>query len=323
MEYMAYVIPAFLPVEHALFMEEVGMPNFFSTCSLLCDNFRQEILETGEEPWELMEAFCLPIVERHLKTCKSHPRQETLLKHASLEILDVPFIVPYPIHGDLTNNIMASEMAFLSPLPKSKFLHAVALQRTINIHQLPPNLTLLQLQALSKRIMICERSALSSSILYVCASCIMANQGKKGRGQCKYDLESEELICSICQSHSILSISTIGRIISLRTDRFYLAPCCGMVQLYTGRGDEFYLKQCFHKPFKKPKALKKRCELCSNLAIQESHDAVDHLTGEQHTIFLCQRHTPHSVALKHVTNWSQLQEEIRKRDRPLFKMKSK
>jgi hypothetical protein len=50
----------------------------------------------------------------------------------------------------------------------------------------------------------------------------------------------------------------------------------------------------------------------------EAHQAVDHLTGLLHTTYLCQRHTPHEDALRHVVNWRQLQEEIHKRDKPLF-----
>ncbi len=213
----------------------------------------------------------------------------------------------------------------------------MALQRTIHAHQLPPNLTQLQLGALSDRMRICERSALSCNVLYVCVSCVMANQQticRKGRafptrGQCKYDFDTDSLLCSVCQSHSIISINTLGRIISLRNYRFYLAPCCATVQMYTGRGDEFQLTAdstpttCPHarqsRASQKPS--KKRCELCGNVALPEAHSTVDHLTGEPHCTYLCQRHTPHPDSLKHVTNWRQLQEEIRRRDRPLFALR--
>jgi hypothetical protein len=209
----------------------------------------------------------------------------------------------------------------------------VIMQRTIHAHQLPPNLTQLQFSALSARMRVCERSALSGSVIYVCISCVMANQQticRKGkafptRGQCKLDLDSESLICSVCQSHSIISINTLGRIISIRNYRFYLTPCCCTVQIYTGRGDEFQdtPATCPHKQVKTPvKTQKKRCELCSNVALPEPHSSVDHLTGEQHHTHLCQRHTPHLDSLKNVTNWRQLQDEIRNRDKPLFAIRN-
>jgi hypothetical protein len=457
MEYASYVITTNLPVEYEILCEEHCMQTFFSTCPLTCDAFRQEVLETGEESWDSLEAYCSPIVERHSRACKSRhkTRQSDIFPVIKLNpsfadhLQDIPFIVPYSVHlEDSTNCIMASEMAFLGlsasaspsglnqeikptsgltseglsvkfnenknqnalidlapqidecqcamdcsigsfssaaesgiaviapevdtmklkgfnsshhtggrksthatgpsgpgpksarPLKSSKQSHgiqdnlinheqAVVMQRTVHTHQLPPNLTKLQLSALSARMRVCERSALSGSVLYVCISCVLANQQticRKGkafptRGQCKYDFDSQSLICSVCQSHSIISISTLGRIISLRNYRFYLAPCCSTVQVYTGRGDEFQdtPETCPHKQVKtSSKISKKRCELCSNVALQESLVSVDHLTGELHHTNLCQRHTPHSDALKHVTNWRQLQEEIRRRDRPLF-----
>ena len=350
MEYCAYILPTYLPVEHSLLAGE-GMDGLFTSCPLLCDAFRQEVLITGEEDWQSMEAYCAPIVERHTRACKSklllstNPnatqaptrRQqeqfqavklgETSLKH----LPDLPIIVPYAIHlDDSTHKIMASEMRFLGlrePPLDLKFEQAVALQRAIHVKPLPPNLTQIQIRALSSRVRVCERSALSGCILYTCIQCIMGGQqaiNRKGktfptRGQCKLDLDSDDLICSICHHHSVLSVNALGRIISMKNHQFYLAPCCCTVQPYTGRGDEFQGQACHHKPTRPAsKNTKRRCELCTNIALIEPHEAVDHLTGEPHTTYLCQRHTPHADALRHVVNWRQLQEEIRKRDKPLF-----
>ena len=121
MEYAAYVIPTYLPVEHEILSSECGMHNFFSTCPLTCDTFRQEVLVTGEEAWGDLEAYCTPIVERHSRACKSrqrtHQDQFPVVKlppASSARLANLPFIVPYAIHmGDSTNCIMASEMAFL------------------------------------------------------------------------------------------------------------------------------------------------------------------------------------------------------------------
>jgi hypothetical protein len=390
MEYCSYVLPTYLPVEHGLLAAEGNDGLLFTTCQLACDSFRQEILVTGEESWETLEAYCVPIVERHTRACKSravmHSNDQMVssklgnnnnnnnnskpelfqsikLCPASIQHLpDLPIIVPYGIHlDDPTHKIMGSEMRFLgihqattapsapsalaapltpsTPLkpeskPESKALkleHAVALQRTIHAKPLPQNLTQIQIKALAHSIRKCERSALSGSILYACIQCIMAGQQaihRKGktfptRGQCKLDLDTEDLICSVCHNHSIISISALGRIISIKNHQFYLAPCCCSVQPYTGRGDEFQLQNppqpCPHKPVRPPsKTTKRRCELCTNIALVDAHQAVDHLTAESHTTYLCQRHTPHADALRHVVNWSQLQEEIRKRDKPLF-----
>ena len=342
MEYCAYVVPTFLPVEHDLLAAE-GMESLFTSCPLLCDAFRQEVLVNGEEPWEALEAYCFPLVDRHTRACKSKSLtlkgrpQESLqmvkLSPASLQHLPTfPVIVPYPIHfDDLTHCIMGSELRFLGlhqDPPIIKHEQAVALQRAIHIKPFPPNLTKMQVRALSAHAKVCQRSALSGSVLYACIHCIMGGQQavhrKNGRpfptrGQCKLDLSINDLVCSVCHNRSILSISAVGRVISIKSHQFYLAPCCCTIQPYLGKGDEFQETACPHKATRPPsKNTKRRCALCPNIALIEPHEAVDHLTGEPHTTYLCQRHTPHEDALRHVSNWSQLQEEIRKRDKPLF-----
>jgi hypothetical protein len=352
MEYCAYVLPAYMPVEHTLLAGE-GMEGLFMSCPLQFDAFRQEALITGEEEWDALEAYCAPIVERHVRTCKGRnhlPLQKSrqteqsslqLVKLSPTELKDLPqlpVIVPYAIHlGDATHCIMGGELRFLSLLHTGlRHEHAVALQRAIHTDPLPSNLTQLQIRALSAHIRTCQRSALSGSVLYACMHCIMggqqaihrknSNKAFPTRGQCKLDLAMDDLICSVCHnSHSILSISALGRIISIKNHQFYLAPCCCTVQPYTANGDEFQVSSaqptltCRHKA-KRPalKHTKRRCELCSNVALVQPHEAVDHLTAEPHSVYLCQRHTPSEDALRHVVNWSQLQEEIRKRDKPLF-----
>jgi len=54
MEYCAHVIPAYMPVEEELLLGEPGMAAFFTGCSLVCDAFRQGVLVTGEEDWQVM-----------------------------------------------------------------------------------------------------------------------------------------------------------------------------------------------------------------------------------------------------------------------------
>jgi hypothetical protein len=358
MEYCAYVIPAYLPVEHGILAAE-GVDGLFTTCALLCDTFRQEVLVTGEEDWSLLEAYCAPIVDRHTRACKSRslllackPRQQELFQAVKLcrasvhHLPTLPIITPYAIHlDDPTHKIMGSEMQFLGLLDRLgdtmneskpfKYEQAVALQRAIHIKPLPQNLTDIQIAALSVHMRKCERSAISGSVLYACMQCIMGGQqaiNRKGkvfptRGQCKLDFDTDSLICSVCHGHSIISISAVGRIISLKNNQFYLAPCCCTVQPYTAKGDEFQSSltdtasttNCHHRPYRTAsKNTKRRCELCANIALVQPHEAVDHLTGEPHTTYLCQRHTPHEDALQHVVNWRMLETEIRRRDKPLF-----
>ena len=321
------------------------MLGFFTSCQVMCDTFRQEVMQTGEEEWTVMDGYCKGLVERHTRACKNRVHQRTVGASPKMTqsmaggMAVMPFIVPYSLHlDDSSHAIMGNEMAFLGLSHQDGQLLrcTVAMQRTITVHRLPENVVDLQMRAMAKRMRVCEQSALSGSVLYTCVACIMSGQqGARRdwskmpmRGQCRMDLDRGVLVCSSCHSDAVLSISTLGQVVSLRQNRFYLAPCCCTVQPYQGRGDEFqclfdhesmeYVVKCCHMPVGQARYVKKRCEICSNVAVG-GHSAVDHLTGEMKTVHLCQRHTPHEDVLGMVANWRQLEDEVRRRNRPLFR----
>lgn len=320
MEYCAFVIPAYLPAEEEVLLGEPGMPGFFAGCTLVCDAFRQDVLLTGEEGWGDMEAYCVPIVERHLRACRSKGRGKAGDgKVAGAEFcLDVPYVVPYDAHlEDPSHRIMGAEMAFLG-VGGGRHEHTAALQRMVSVAPLPENLRDRQLVALRRRAAVCERSALSLATLYVCASCVMTGHARRPRGECRLDVEAGNLLCPHCQG-MVVSVSMLGRIVAVRQNRYYLAPCCGAVRLYTGTGEEFFQEECGHAQGRPAGRARPRCELCPNLALAEGITRVDHLTGELRTARLCQRHTPHEDSLGMAVNWRQLEAEVRRRDRPLFR----
>ena len=207
----------------------------------------------------------------------------------------------------------------------------------------------------------CERSALEATALYICLSCSLAGNSHKPlqvRGRCRLQVGWEEsgadlygdqsFICSVCQKSSVIKVGTLGRVVGLRNQRFFLAPCCLSVQVYNGSGVEFQTEfcdpdffggECMERNAWRPdirpemcchgrarvaaKLPRPRCDICVETSsggtiTPEVFSAVDHLTGEMRYIRLCPRHTPHAEILKHVANWAELIEEVRKRDRPLF-----
>ena len=362
MEYCAYVIPKYLPAEYIIIKDDPGMGTFFSSCHLLCDTFRQELLNDESTNdfdnvldkkkgniWDDLEFFCSGIVGKHIKNCKSknHSSIETKFssKKSSLEAAEIfsviPRILPYSIHHeDDTNNIMASELGLLDFVKENQsvLLQVVSMQQHIQIFPLPYNLIQLQIKSIQKRMNICERSAMSGTIMYLCLMCMNGQaKGFQTRGQCRLDVKgssSNGLVCSICQNKAVISIGTLGRLVNLCGHQYYMTPCCCSVQLYTGCGDEFAetmedvleetpRQQCRHRPIKIViKNARRRCEICSNIAAYEAHSYVNHLTGQMHVMYLCPRHTPCNEVLKYIANYSQFMIEVIKRDKPLFALKN-
>ena len=303
----------------------------------------------------------------------------------------LPYVTPYNVHlDDATHRILGSELAVLDlnrqPSavcgagseaaslggPKERrgrhYETVAAMQRLLCVSSLPGNIVRMQLRSLGACMSLCERSALDGMMLYICASCGLCSGGSarnaQTRGQCRLDgglfvdewgcagsASQSGLVCSHCQTPSVMAVNSLGRVVSLRNQRFFLAPCCCTVQVYRGAGVEFQTEYCqgrggdanavspglsrdlaFHScPHQKKKAQQRpqraKCEVCQTASAgavaPEVFTAVDHLTGRMHSIRLCSRHAPRVEALRHVANWRQLIEEVGKRDRPLFAASSR
>ena len=290
----------------------------------------------------------------------------------------LPYVTPYDIHlDDGMHRILGSELAvldqtFARPAPacieEAGSLQrggghetVAAMQRLLCVSPLPANVVRMQLRSLGACMGVCERSALDGMALYICVACGLcsggASRSAQTRGQCRLDgaLFSAEagcagavnrsgLVCSHCQTPSVLAVNTLGRVVTLRNQRFFLAPCCCTVQAYGGSGGEFHSEYCFEggegvsrgelsggvtlhvcqhqrkRPQQRPQ--RARCEVCqttsSGAVAPEVFTAVDHLVGCMRSIRLCSRRAPRAESLKQVANWAQLMAEVNKRDRPLF-----
>ena len=236
------------------------------------------------------------------------------------------------------------------------------MQRLLCVSSLPANVIRMQLRSLGACMGVCERSALDGMTLYICVSCGLGSSGAtrstQTRGQCRLDgglfstesgcsgAAKSDLVCKHCQTPSVFAVNTLGRVVTLRNQRFYLAPCCCTVQMYGGSGVEFQseysltsgdsrqgargelplgvtLHSCSHRKKKyQTRPQRARCEVCqttsSGAVAPEVFTVVDHLAGCMRSIRLCSRHAPRQETLKQVANWRQLMDEVNKRDRPLF-----
>ena len=381
MEYCAHVVPSYLPSEFDVISGEPGMPAYFIGVPLACDVFRQDMLNNMESgcdiAWPLLEEHCAVVVDKHTRVCKNKVKTKREDHGVGVKMeLDMvqafsslPFVIPYAVHlEDSDHRMIGSELAVLDQTcgesedmdvkrARHQYEAVAAMQRILSVSSLPANVIRMQLRSLRARMGVCERSALDGVTLYICASCGLgspcAARSIQTRGQCRLDGAEwfggsgdakPKFICSHCQMPAMIAVNTLGRIVALRSQRFYLAPCCGTVQVYRGTGVEFQseyclngvgegsrgelsqgvtLHSCLHQRIKtQPRPQRARCEVCQSTSAgavaPEFFTVVDHLAGCMRSIRLCSRHAPRQEALLRVANWRQLMDEVNKRDRPLF-----
>ena len=342
--------------------------------------------EASARVWSLLEEHCAVLVDKHTRACKSRvrvrkedlPGASKLNGDAVQAFATLPYLPSYEVHlEDASHCVRAGELAFLTGAGtaglvgyESSILVSVAMmQRLIQVYPLPRNLVQMQLRSLHARMRVCERSAMEGMLLHVCSICGLSGGGQRGfhvKGQCRMDASEaywmdtgaeaggggDNLVCTVCQRRSVMAVNTLGRVVVLRQQRYYLAPCCFSVQVYSGWGGEFQTEYCdpdyygqelmerlAWRPDIRPSACthrrvkaagkpqRARCEVCvgngaganvGGSVAPETFTSVDHLSGAVRSIRLCHRHAPTAEALRFVCNWRQLMAEVQKRDRPLF-----
>ena len=300
MEYLARVLPAYMPVHAALLTDhDASVGGFFRKLPGLCDEYRQQLdgpARAGD--WPAMLRACRELVERvsRFKRCQRAraPRQAPApipLAEGAGPYLDMPVL----------RGATPDEFALLGLAVglDGRVLHG--LQSRVRVHRLPPNLRQLQLDAIA-RARLCRRTAFFRTRRYLCVACVLLNRPVQGL-LFRLDTLSHQLLCAGCLSADLLSVDLIGRVLQIRDEHYFLCPTCLTPQVYCGHARLWAQDgPCPHTPVPRRRAPRPSCPICLEAASGGVLRRVDHLTGELHTIAYCQRHTPAPEAVQACAN---------------------
>lgn len=289
MEYLARVVPVFMPV-HAAFLtdQDACTGGFFRKIPVICDEYRQQL-----EPWALagdwtaMLAASRGIVERasRFKRCQRVRQPRGLPAPAALgemgqAYLDAPRLMDStPDEFALMGLALGLEGRVLQ-----------ALQTRLRVYPLPANLRQMQLDALA-RSGTSRRMAFLRTRRSLCVSCVLMNR-RADAFRCRLDTVAQELVCASCPSKALVSVDLVGRVLQIDSEHLFLCPSCVTVQPYiadpsvwSGHGP------CTHAPRPRPRAQRHACAVCLEPGSGVGLHRVDHLTGQMHWFPYCQRHT--------------------------------
>jgi len=281
------------------------MSGFFKRIPMVCDELRQNIDNKNHHLWWMdIQNQCKQMVERvsRLKRCHriQHVRNPSLsLCNENVErYWDIP----------LLHNLSLDEYKIFGMTLSVHGPTLCHIQREIQIHPLPSNLLEYQLACLGANDSITKRLAFLKSRRYICMNCLLNH---KNAMQCKLRLDTltHELVCTTCLKNNLICVNLLGRIMRFKKMNFLLCPCCLSIQQYTS-GEQFWVPgtNCKHKeiirePISKNKTL---CSVCSDPALQNPVDRVDHITGIMNHFYYCQRHFPRPETLQHCVNVRQM-----------------
>lgn len=338
-EYISVVVPLYFPAEHEALLDAHPVGPFFAAAPSLADQFRQEHLDTGLEPWADLERAAAQTVDRVARAysrskCRAppHPRrppQGEPTQATLLRALATPRIVPY---GGVSATLQA-DYAILAGRheedPELSVLHNL-----LRTAPLPSNIFELQHQALRRTAQRCERRAALQRTKHLCLLC----ERRGRRGAARLSSRTFRVVCQTCRDNesSIVTVDMLGRVLWSQGRQYVLAPCCGTVQEYRGTGQDLCAWPCPHgrvepESFvrvpccgslidrddlrgptcpvcrapralpggKRPRAL---CATCGAAALSRAHETLDHLRGRLQLVHLCQRHTPPEDLLRRTCN---------------------
>lgn len=319
MEYVARVLPVHMPAQAAyLTGRDPSSPLFFRRLPLLCDEFRQSLDSPEAVRWPQLRAACANLIDKvaRLKKAGSVPaNRDPHLNHPSnnnppgghagtsvMQHWEAPKLHGTKLSGEY--RLLAQALGLNEPLLR-------AIQNSVQIFALPPNLRALQEAALVRAGPGGTRSAYLSTRLMLCAHCIVAGKNVE-QTRLRLNTLTQRLLCSCCGRDELISVDMLGRVLRHKQQFFVLCPSCTTIHPYTGE-QLWHNAPCTHRTLqRRPKVQPKArhpCTICSEPTTMPPIERVDHLQGVMREFFFCQRHAPRPDALRHCKNARQLEEQ--------------
>lgn len=311
-EYVARVLPAYIPAQSAFLMEkDANTSTYFRRIPALCDELRMSL----DDPvcptpgWPQILVLCAGIMDKVSRLKKSNALAPARDPHAAMlqatpaptlrSLWDAPLLLGTPT---------ADEYRILSQALAIHGDGLACIQLNVRISPLPGNLRRLQEDALARVSAGSRRATFLKSRYHICTQCTLSHKNPQPL-RLRLDTLSQAMVCSSCMTNPLISIDMVGRVLQLRTQSLYLCPGCVSVQEY--RGEQAWLKApCSHRvrpPSKKTAKPKRFCFTCQEPANQVSVERVDHHTGRMTVFAFCQRHVPRLDVLLRCVNARQIE----------------
>jgi hypothetical protein len=302
MEYLARVVPAYMPVQAALLTDDDAPTGaFFKKLPAICDEYRQQLEAQPEGlAWAGLRGQCLELVERvsRFKRCQRPRPARRAQPRLTLPGGAVAYLVAPRLLSDSADEFGLLGLALGLDGPALQ-----AVQRCVQVHTLPSNLRDAQLARLAGA-GLCRRTAYFRTHRHLCIQCVLAHRHVDAL-RCRLDTVSQGLVCATCLQGDLVCVDLLGRVLQVHDEHFILCPACLTVQPY--RADErTWADTCTHAAPPAPRPPRPSCCVCLEAGPALALQRVDHLTGQLHTFNYCPRHAPRHETARSCANVAQL-----------------
>jgi hypothetical protein len=170
------------------------MASYQSTCVIMCDTFRQEIIANGNEPWDVINNGAASAIDKCMRVCKFKMMRHNIVAKGDLgkEFREDALNLRYAFDDMYTLNTVYSS----SDLAVRQCAHMI--QSMIKCHPLPYETMQLQTNRLRELYGFCETQLSAAQTFSVCCMCVI--NGKTAATKMRMCPFSGKLSCTICPS---------------------------------------------------------------------------------------------------------------------------
>ena len=234
MEYIAQIMPNFWPAEYEFLSSQANMVIFFDKTPVLCDEIR--VFEGLDISWAELEVQANNKIHKCSRARRLNRYESTEIKTKRVTC-DVNLFLNTPVaRSNFPSDLNLLAHAYHVPVNVLKEGHNL-----IQIHHLPVNIRELQFHKISYKYKSLQVRFIASR-LHVCVSCTQLKRNLHNKF--RIDIETEEIICSDCLSHNVVSVDLLGRMATIHNNTYILCPVCCVVHPYAFSMNTNWLSEC-------------------------------------------------------------------------------
>lgn len=302
MEYCHNVLNDFLPAEHTILSKHPCMKLYEVAAEVMFDTFRRDVVVTGLEPWDFMEAKAAVNIERCMRMCK-FKLNRAIDSKTRLSVIPIS-------HSDFFWDMKyaGGDMSVLSKVYDkvggANIRIASLLQGNIMTYALPKIIQQQQANSMERLFGACSFQMNAIKHFCICAVCCI---NKKGfRSKLRMCGLTGIISCDLCQSDSILQINMLGVVLRICDSSLYMCPTCCKITLWRGDGTD--LHRCCCDGDQMVSKQRKSCSACNSKYVSNGpHLLPDVVNKRMARVSLCNKHTPAAHVMSFVNDFAGLQ----------------
>lgn len=319
-EYFVYFISSFMPNETQMLTQVFGLhqdiDEIFKQFTIICDSFRYQCLQTDTLDMNDINLKSQIAIDKCNRVCKGKSRNSMRNADRKTEIIQfTPSVIQHAMKIPKISHV-AYSLKFDANCDLFLSYQCKQIQSWITLHSLPKNITQKQVEVICHHVHQDTVNVMTSIYLHICLSCVannVTNLDTKMRV-----MANGSLSCTNCMhGRCVVSISCVGRIVSIRSKKFYYCHQCLRVHVWNSKGTEFH--SCEFGSHKVDHTQKiKSCQYCTRSNTVETINILDDKLGVLQEVALCAKHMPLQHRIKYIDNLESLRIEVSNKIKKVF-----